>query len=60
MLISYDGCRFPAQENISGASKIPTVIYYDLNGNVRAVGAEAMKESIYLIADDENWVKAEW
>jgi len=54
--------RFPAQENISGASKIPTVIYYDRSGKVRAVGAEAMKESILLIADDENsgWVKAEW
>ena len=56
----FYGCRFPAQENISGASKIPTVIYYDLSGTVRAVGAEAMKEGIYLVADDENWVKAEW
>ena len=53
-------CRFPAQEQISGASKIPTVIYYDRTGNVRAVGAEAMKESIYVIAEEENWVKAEW
>jgi len=24
------------------------------------VGAEAMKESIYEIAEDENWIKAEW
>jgi hypothetical protein len=54
------GCRFPAQEHIGGASKIPTVIYYDQSGKVKAVGAEAMKESIYLVADDENWVKAEW
>ena len=53
-------CRFPAQEQISGASKIPTVIYYDRTGKVRAVGAEAMKESIYVIAEEENWVKAEW
>ena len=53
-------CRFPAQEYISGASKIPTVIYYDLTGKVRAVGAEAMIESNYLVAEDENWVKAEW
>ena len=36
------------------------MIYYDLSGKVRAVGAEATKESIDLIADDENWVKAEW
>ena len=52
--------RFPAHEYVSGASKIPTVIYYDLSGKVRAVGAEAMKESIYLVADDQKWVKAEW
>jgi len=58
-LLSY-ACRFPAQENISGASKIPTVICYDLSGKVRAVGAEAMNVSIYLVAEDENWVKAEW
>ena len=55
-----NGCRFPAHEHISGASKIPTVIYYDLSGRVRAVGAEAMKEGIYEIAEEENWVKAEW
>ena len=52
--------RFPAHEHISGASKIPTVIYYDQDGKVRAVGAEAMKEGIYEVAEDEDWVKAEW
>ncbi|KAF8805120.1 hypothetical protein BYT27DRAFT_7243300 [Phlegmacium glaucopus] len=52
--------RFPAHEHISGASKIPTVIYYDQNGKVKAVGAEAMKEGIFEVAEDENWVKAEW
>ena len=53
-------CRFPAQEYVSGASKIPTIIYYDRAGNVKAVGAEAAKEGIYEIAEDEHWVKAEW
>lgn len=52
--------RFPAHEHISGASKIPTIIYYDRAGNVKAVGAEAMKEGIYETAEDEHWVKAEW
>ena len=55
-----DDGRFPAHEHISGASKIPTIIYYDRDGKVRAVGAEAMREGIYEIAEDENWVKAEW
>jgi hypothetical protein len=36
------------------------VIYYDLSGKVRAVGAEATKESIYDVAEDENWMKTEW
>jgi hypothetical protein len=36
------------------------VIYYDRSGKVRAVGAEAMKESNFLIIEDEKWVKAEW
>ncbi|KAF9047849.1 hypothetical protein BJ165DRAFT_1314171, partial [Panaeolus papilionaceus] len=52
--------RFPAQEYISGASKIPTVIYYDRAGNVHAVGAEAMQEGIYERAEDKQWFKAEW
>ena len=54
------GRRFPAHEHISGASKIPTVIYYDQDGKVRAVGAEAMKQGIYQVAKDEDWVKAGW
>jgi hypothetical protein len=40
--------------------KIPTIIYYDRAGKVKAVGAEAMKEGIYEKAEDEGWVKAEW
>ena len=52
--------RFPANDYISGASKIPTIIYYDRVGNVKAVGAEAVEEGIYEMAEDEHWVKAEW
>ena len=36
------------------------MIYYDLSGKVKAVGAEAMKEGICELAEDEHWVKAEW
>ena len=54
------GYRYPAHELISGASKIPTVIYYDVNGKVKAVGAEAMREGIQDLAEDRNWVKVEW
>ena len=53
-------CRFPAQETISGASKIPTIIYYDLKGKVRAVGAEATQDGIFEEAMEGGWFKAEW
>jgi hypothetical protein len=36
------------------------VIYYDPSGKVRAVGAEATKDGIRDVAEDEKWVKAEW
>jgi hypothetical protein len=52
--------RFPAQETISGASKIPTVIYYDPQGHVKAIGAEATRNGIYEAALEGDWYKAEW
>ncbi|KAF8181796.1 hypothetical protein BJ912DRAFT_1145353 [Pholiota molesta] len=52
--------RFPAHEHVNGASKIPTIVYYDRSGKVRAVGAEAASEVIYAQAEEEQWVKAEW
>ncbi|RDB20646.1 Heat shock protein 12A [Hypsizygus marmoreus] len=52
--------RFPAQEKVGGDSKIPTIIYYDQDGKVRAVGAEATQESIKETIEDEGWTKAEW
>lgn len=44
----------------SGVSKIPTIIYYDLKGKVRAVGSEAAQDSVYEAAVEGNWYKAEW
>lgn len=52
--------RFPAQEHVSGSSKIPTILYYDQAGEVRAVGAEAMHEGIFEEAEDGGWMKVEW
>ncbi|KAH7904860.1 hypothetical protein BJ138DRAFT_1106465 [Hygrophoropsis aurantiaca] len=52
--------RFPCQENIGGDSKIPSVIYYDQEGAVRAVGEEALQESTIKKAEDEGWTKLEW
>jgi hypothetical protein len=58
-MLTRRAARFPGHEHISDASKIPTIIYYDRNGKVQAVGAEAMREGIYEQAEDEQWVKAE-
>ena len=52
--------RFPAQEHVSGSSKIPTVLYYDKNGAVRAVGAETLTEGIFEMAEEGGWIKVEW
>ncbi|KAG5350998.1 hypothetical protein C0989_008361 [Termitomyces sp. Mn162] len=52
--------RFPAQEKVGGSSKIPTIIYYDKSGKVRAVGAEATRDELQDLIEEEGWVKAEW
>ncbi|KAJ7841612.1 hypothetical protein B0H14DRAFT_1043954 [Mycena olivaceomarginata] len=52
--------RFPAQDHIGGDSKVPSVVYYDRSGMVRACGAEALQESVVEQAVQERWEKAEW
>lgn len=52
--------RFPAQERVGGDSKIPSILYYDKQGNVRAVGAEAEQEGVEGKVEDEGWLRAEW
>ncbi|KAK0471597.1 hypothetical protein IW261DRAFT_1511467 [Armillaria novae-zelandiae] len=49
--------RFPSQEHVGSDAKIPTTIYYDQEGKVRAVGAEALKQNVIEQAEDEGWVK---
>lgn len=51
--------RYPGQEHASGSSKIPSVIYYDRAGKVRAVGAEALLDSVMDVAEEERWMKVE-
>ncbi|SJL14073.1 uncharacterized protein ARMOST_17528 [Armillaria ostoyae] len=49
--------RFPSHEHVGREAKIPTIIFYDREGNVRAVGAEALKQNIVEQAEEEGWVK---
>ncbi|KAL1756831.1 hypothetical protein FB107DRAFT_289735 [Schizophyllum commune] len=52
--------RFPAQENAGGDSKIPSILLYDADGKLRAVGAEALQDDLQQLAEEEGWTKAEW
>ncbi|KAF8132021.1 hypothetical protein EV363DRAFT_1583618 [Boletus edulis] len=52
--------RFPATDHVGGNSKIPSIVYYDLEGVPRAFGGEALQESVIETAEDEEWVKVEW
>ncbi|KIJ08850.1 hypothetical protein PAXINDRAFT_88270 [Paxillus involutus ATCC 200175] len=52
--------RYPAQEHVGGDSKIPSILYYDRQGAVRAIGAETSQPHIIEQAEEENWVKLEW
>ncbi|KAF9465189.1 hypothetical protein BDZ94DRAFT_1307339 [Collybia nuda] len=54
--------RFPAQEQSGGDSKIPTVVIYDQNGAVKAIGAEAaeLEDNMEGKIEDNGWTKASW
>ncbi|OSX61860.1 hypothetical protein POSPLADRAFT_1144067 [Postia placenta MAD-698-R-SB12] len=52
--------RFPGQENAAGNSKIPSVLYYDASGSMRAAGAEAISPAMELEADENSYIFVEW
>ncbi|KAH6910157.1 hypothetical protein BKA70DRAFT_1424707 [Coprinopsis sp. MPI-PUGE-AT-0042] len=52
--------RFPEQVQSAGDCKIPSILYYDHQGNVKAVGAEAVWEGIEGVTEEEGWTKVEW
>ena len=54
------GVRFPGQPLGGGDAKVPSILYYDKDGNVRAAGASVLDESITETALTEQWTKAEW
>lgn len=52
--------RFPDQELISSDSKVPSIIYYGQEGEVKAIGASAVVDGINERAEDGGWAKVEW
>ncbi|KAI0303781.1 hypothetical protein B0F90DRAFT_1708994 [Multifurca ochricompacta] len=51
--------RYPGQEHVAGSYKIPTIMYYDQEGDMKVAGAEADSNAIIDLAEDEGWIKAE-
>lgn len=51
---------YPGQEHIAGTQKVPSVLYYDSEGNVMAACAEALLSETIEKAEDEDWQKVEW
>ncbi|KAJ7841610.1 hypothetical protein B0H14DRAFT_3457380 [Mycena olivaceomarginata] len=52
--------RFPGQQDVGGDSKIPTAIYYDLGGIIRAEGAETTLAACVEQAEEDSWEHAQW
>ena len=52
--------RFPAQEQVGGDCKIPSLLYYDQYGVVRAAGAEALREGLVTQKEEEQWLSCPW
>lgn len=52
--------RFPADEHLAGNSKIPSVMYYDKQGNLKAAGAEALLDANMERAAEEGWLLLRW
>ncbi|KAK1222716.1 hypothetical protein PQX77_014421 [Marasmius sp. AFHP31] len=52
--------RYPDQEHVGGDAKIPSIVYYDRQGRVRAVGAEALQEHIEEEAEQDGWFLSKW
>lgn len=52
--------RFPLQSTLNVKGRVPSLLYYDKNGDVRAAGAEVLAESVVEAALTEGWTKVEW
>ncbi|KAJ3710594.1 hypothetical protein DFJ43DRAFT_1170684 [Lentinula guzmanii] len=51
---------FPAQAKVGGSAKIPSIVCYDKEGKVRAVGSEAEEPAFIEQAEDEGFVTVSW
>ncbi|KAF8549070.1 hypothetical protein OG21DRAFT_1515573 [Imleria badia] len=52
--------RFPGQAAVGGDAKVPSLLYYDRTGNIKAAGAEVLTEGVLEAALTEEWTRVEW
>ena len=52
--------RFPGQQTVGGDSKIPSVVCYDADGKVVAVGSETDPDSNPELSEIAGLTRAEW
>lgn len=52
--------RFPAQGLAPSDTQVPSLLYYDKKGVVRAAGAEVLAQDVIETALMGGWTKAEW
>ncbi|KAJ7463971.1 hypothetical protein FB451DRAFT_1264345 [Mycena latifolia] len=52
--------RFPGQEHVGGDSKVPTAIFYSLDGIIQAEGAATTLAANVDKADEQKWQLAQW
>ena len=51
---------YPGQEHKIGNAKIPSVLFYDKKGELKATGAETEIEAMVEQQTSEGWMKVEW
>ncbi|KDQ52422.1 hypothetical protein JAAARDRAFT_483339 [Jaapia argillacea MUCL 33604] len=51
---------YPGQGTTGGDSKVASILEYDANGSVCAIGAEASQYSENGVAEERGWTKVEW
>ncbi|KAK2462912.1 hypothetical protein APHAL10511_005110 [Amanita phalloides] len=52
--------QFPGQQEVGGDSKIPSVVYYDSNGRVVAIGSDTDTDTNPEIAQRDDLSEARW
>ncbi|KAG8917973.1 hypothetical protein FRC02_002740 [Tulasnella sp. 418] len=55
-----DVSGYAGQEFQASSTKVPTVLYYDQSGKVRAAGSEIFDPDMMLDAREEGWKRVEW